>query len=158
MTPSTVGRPFSAGADVIVRVVLTAAAVASLLLLTGCASLGMTDYAPEPGVSATIVTAQGESFSATFVGIEDGQVLFDRSYPKTESLMVVERGGEPVVLVGRLPVGTAVEIREFDVLVRERHPFSRFDEIRVATGAYFGWGALVGAALTYAFITLALED
>ena len=84
--------------------------------------------------------------------------MFDRSYPKSESLTVVERGGEPVVLVGRMAVGTAVAIREFDVLVRERHPFSRVEEVRVATSAYFGWGAALGAVLTYALVSLALED
>lgn len=132
--------------------------VVFVTMLTGCASLEMTQYFEEPGVSATIVTGEGESFPATFIGTEDGRVVFDRSYPKTESLTVVERGGEPVVFMGRWAVGTAVEIREFDVLVRERHPLSRVDEVRVATGAYFGWGALVGAVLTYAFISLALED
>ena len=53
---------------------------------------------------------------------------------------------------------TAVEIREFDVLVRERHPFPRVSEVRAATRAYFGWGALVGALLTYGLVTLASEE
>ncbi len=127
-------------------------------MLTGCASLETIRYSSEPGVSSTIITAEGRSFPATFIGTEDGQIVFDRSYPKTESLTVVERGGEPVVFVGRVAVGTAVEIREFDVLVRERHPFSRVEEVRVATSAYFGWGAALGAVLTYALVTLALED
>ena len=137
---------------------LLAAAVATAAGLSGCASLAMTEYVTEPGVSATIVTAEGESFPARLIGAEDGRVVFDRSYPKTESLTVVERDGEPVVLIGRLAVGTAIEIREFDVLVRERHPFSRVEEVRVATSAYFGWGALVGAVLTYGLVTLALQD
>ncbi len=136
----------------------TIGVVALVATLTGCASLETSQYFDEPGVSATVITTEGRSFPATLIGTEDGQIVFDRSYPKTESLMVVERGGEPVVLVGRLAVGTAVEIREFDVLVRERHPFSRVDEVRVATSAYFGWGALLGAVLTYAFISLSVED
>lgn len=142
----------------IMRTLFTLGLAAFAATLTSCASLEMTQYFDEPGVSATIITAEGERFPATFIGTEDGRIVFDRSYPKTESLTVVERGGEPVVLVGRVAVGTAVAVREFDVLVRERHAFSRVDEVRVATGAYFGWGALVGAVLTYAFISLALED
>lgn len=128
------------------------------VMLASCASLEMTQYHDEPGVSATIITTEGKSFSATLVGTEDGMVVFDRSYPKSESLTVVERGGELVALVGRMAVGTAVEIREFDVLVRERHPFSRVEEVRVATSAYFGWGAVLGAVLTFAFVSLSLED
>ena len=127
-------------------------------MLTGCASLEITQYSDEPGVSAAIITTEGGSFPATFIGTEDGQIVFDRSYPKTELLTVVERGGEPIVYVGRVAVGTAVEIREFDVLVRERHPFSRVEDVRVATSAYFGWGAVLGAVLTYTFVSLALED
>jgi len=137
--------------------VLVACAVGSLGL-AGCASLSATPYVPEPGVSATIHTTEGESFSATFVGVEEGHVLFDRSYPKSELLTVVERGGEPIVYVGKVPAGIAIEVRDFDILVRETHPFSRIDDIEVATGAYFGWGALAGALLTYAFVSLALED
>lgn len=140
------------------RILLFAAALAVALQSGGCASLSRTGYVDDPGVSATIRTAEGESFSATLIGTENGNVVFDRSYPKTEALTVVERDGQPVVLIGSLAVGTAVDVREFDVLVRERHPFSRIDEIRVATGAYFGWGALLGAVLTYGLITLALED
>jgi hypothetical protein len=140
------------------RPLLLVAALALLLQSAGCASLSRTGYVHDPGVSATITTIEGESFPATFIGVENGRVVFDRSYPKTEALTVVERDGEPVVLLGRLALGTAVEIREFDIVVRERHPFSRIDEISVATGAYFGWGALLGAILTFGFIELALDD
>jgi len=142
----------------ILRTLSTLGFVAFAAALTSCASLELSEYLNDPGVSSTIITAEGESFPATFIGIEDGRIVFDRSYPKTESLRVVEREGEPVVFVGRWAVGTAVEIRDFDILVRERHPLPRVDEVRVATGAYFGWGALLGAVLTYAFISLALED
>ena len=132
--------------------------VTIVMLLTSCASLERTPYFNEPGVSATIITVDGDDFPATFIGTEDGDIVFERSYPKTERLTVVERDGEPVVFISRLAVGTAVEIREFDVLVRERHAFSRVEEIRVATSAYFGWGALLGAVLTCGLVSLVSEN
>ncbi len=140
------------------RLALLCALAAFALGPAGCASLSRTPYVTEPGVSATIHTREDERFSATVIGVDEGMLVFDRSYPKSESLSVVERGGEPVVLVGRIPVGTAVEVREFDVVVRERHPLSRVEDVEVATGAYFGWGALVGAVLTFGLVMLTVEE
>jgi len=90
----------------ITRTFIVIGLAALVVMPTGCASLEMTQYHNEPGVSATILTAEGRSFPATLIGTDEGQVVFDRSYPKSESLTVVERGGEPVVLVGRMAVGT----------------------------------------------------
>ncbi|MCD4690136.1 hypothetical protein K8S17_01600 [bacterium] len=137
---------------------LVTAAFFVVLQLTGCASLSITPYVSDPGVSATVHTSRGERFAATLIGTENGWLVLDRSYPKSESLVVVERDGEPVALYHRLPVGTVVEVRAFDVLVRERRRFSSIESVEVATSAYFGWGTLVGALLTCGLIMLTLDD
>ncbi|MBN2564082.1 MAG: hypothetical protein JXB46_00065 [Candidatus Eisenbacteria bacterium] len=104
-----------------------------------------------------MTTTSGETFRATLVALEDGALVVERSRIRGENLRVVDRDGRRVVYVDGAPVGTALAVREVDVLVRERIEFFRIEDISVISRAYFGWGTAVAAVLAY-FLVKLLED
>ena len=91
------------------------------------------------------------------VGFEDGALVVDHALPKSEDLEVVRKDGTDIVYVSRVAVGEAVEIRDFDVVVRERLFPWEYDEALVRSGGYFGWGTAVAAVLAF-FLVQLLEE
>lgn len=50
-----------------------------------------------------------------------------------------------------------MEIRDVDVLVRERMDFFEIADVRVVSKAYFGWGTGIAAVLAFLLVRV-LED
>ncbi len=118
-------------------------------LATGCAPAGR--YVDDAGVDASMVLPEGE-ISGTLVGYEQGALLVDRAYEKSVDLRVVRHDEVDVVYIDNVPIGPAVEVRDFDVVVRERIPLETVEDARVRRRALFGWGTLVAAVLTFALV------
>lgn len=138
----------------------TTAALALCLLsalLAGCASTAPEQFVEEPGVTVRVTTESGREFSGTLIGVEEGVLVVEHSLPKSGGLTVVERDGVEVVYVDRMPLGTAVEIRDVDVLVRERLAFFEVEDVRVVSRAYVGWGTAIAAVLAFLLVQI-LED
>jgi small nuclear ribonucleoprotein (snRNP)-like protein len=131
------------------------AVIATIILTTllyGCASTTPEDFVEEPGVTVRVMLKSGESMSGTLIGMDDGMFVVDHSIPKSTYVTVVRSRGVDVVQVHGVPVGTAVEIRDVDILVRERIAFFEIDDISVVRHAYFGWGTGIAAALAFALV------
>ena len=130
---------------------------ASLVALPGCAGTSPDEFVEEPGVTVRIELTSGASMSGTLIGMEEGALVVDRSVPKSTGLEVVRRDGVDIVYLHGAPVGTAVEIRDVDVLVRERMDFFEIADVRVVSKAYFGWGTGIAAVLAFLLVRV-LED
>jgi hypothetical protein len=126
-------------------------------LVAGCAGTAPSAYVEEPGVPVRVELGRGQTFSGTLIGIEGGAVLVDRSVPKSEYVSVVRRDGRDVVYVDGVAVGTAVEVRGVDILVRERLDFFEIERMEVVSRAYFGWGTGIAAVLAF-FLVQILQD
>jgi hypothetical protein len=126
-------------------------------LLGGCAAGTAWDYIDEPGVPVSARLSDGSTFSARLVALDDGALVVDRPIPKSERVEVVRRDGEELVLVDGAPIGGARATRAFDVVARQRIPFIEFDDLRVATRTYIGWGSLLAAGLAYMVVTFVEE-
>jgi hypothetical protein len=94
----------------------------------------------------------------TLIGLEDGALVVDHAIPKSENLEVVRRDGRDIVYVAGVATGEAVEVRDFDVVVREKFFRSEYDDARVTTRAYFGWGTAVAAVLGFLLVQLLEEQ
>jgi hypothetical protein len=125
--------------------------------LAGCAATTPENFVEEPGVPARVRLTSGESMSGTLVGMEDGMLVVHHSVPKSTSVTVVRSGGADIVNVHGTPIGTAVEVRDVDILVRERIAFFEVEDVRVVRKAYFGWGTAIAAGLAFALVQV-LED
>lgn len=137
---------------------LTASLVFALsLVLSGCAGTGPSNMVEEPGVTVRVIRTSGESFSGTLVGMDGGALVVDHSFPKSVHLSVVRQDGRDVVLHRGVPVGVAVEVRDVDIVVRERLAFFEVEDVEVVSRAYFGWGTGVAAGLAF-FLVQILED
>ena len=126
-------------------------ALAVVAGLSGCASQGR-NYVDEPGVRTELKLADGTEYTGTLVAYEQGALLIDREIARGENVRVIRRDGVDIAYVDDVPIGTAVEIRDFDIVVRERIPMNGIEEARVGKRALFGWGTLVAAALTFALV------
>lgn len=135
------------------RAALAALALAALLF-GGCAAGTAWDYAEDPGVPVSARLADGTAFSARLVGLSDGSLVVDRSIPRSERLEVVRRRGREVVVEDGRVIGTPRDARGHDLVVRQRIPFAEFEDLRVATRAYFGWGSIIAAGLAYLAVTV----
>jgi hypothetical protein len=125
--------------------------------VSGCAGTRTDPLSENPGVRVDVSLVSGEAFGATLVALEDGALVVERSRLKSERLTVRDRDGRQVVYVDGSPVGTAVMVRDVDVLVRERIEFFRIEDVRVVSRAYFGWGTAIAAVLAY-FLVKILEE
>jgi hypothetical protein len=139
------------------RAIPTAVLVAACLALSGCAATGTRALSEEPGVRVRVTLTSGESFPATLVGLEDGELIVDRSRLKGENLRIVDRDGKRVVYLDDVPVGTAVDVRNVDVVVRERLRYYQVRDITATSRAYFGWGTAIAAVLAF-FLVKILEE
>ena len=126
-------------------------------LFAGCASTSPEPFVEEPGVTVRVRTDTGRTFSGTLIGLEEGSLIVDHSLPKSGRLTVVERDGVDVVIVDGIPLGRAVEIRDIDVVVRERLAFFEVEDVDVVSRAYVGWGTAIAAVLAFLLVKL-LED
>ncbi len=146
-------RPSRTHAGRSCRAVCAALLVAGLSF-QGCAGAGGWRYSDEPGVRATVLLADGSRLSGTVVGFEQGAYLLDCSVAKSERLEVVRREGRDVAYEDGVAIGSAVEVRDFDVVVRRRIPLMDVEELRIATRTYVGWGTVIAAALSFFFFQL----
>ena len=131
--------------------------VGFITMLSGCAATTPGSFVEEPGVTVRIALTSGDSISGTLIGMEDGVLVVDRSVPKSSSITVVRNGGVDIVYLDGTPIGTAVEIRDVDIVVRERLAFFEIDDVRVVSRAYFGWGTAVAAVLAFLMVRV-LQD
>lgn len=99
----------------------------------------------------------GRSLSGTLIGTESNTLVLDHSIPKSPRLTIVRRNGTDVVNLDGAPVGTAVEVRDVDVVVRQRFAFFEVEDVRVVSGAYLGWGTAIAAVLAFLLVKL-LQD
>jgi len=136
---------------------LVAAALVSGAL-SGCAGTSAWQFADEPGVPVRVELRYGGTLEGTLVGFEDGALVVDHALPKSENLEVVRMDGREIVYVAGVAMGEAIEIRDFDVVVRERLFPSEYDDARVRSRAYFGWGAAVAAVLAFLLVQLLEEQ
>jgi len=141
----TPGRLFALGA------ILALAAVAA-----GCAGSGGR-FVEEPGVPVTVLAADGAEISGRLIAYENGAFIVEHAIPKNEDVMVVMKEGEKIVYVRNVPIGVAAEIRDFDVVVRERVPVESVGDAEVTTRALFGWGTALAALLSFGLIELLQE-
>jgi hypothetical protein len=125
--------------------------------LTGCAGAPAWQFADEPGVPVQVELRYGGTLDGELVGFEGGALVVDHALPRSEDLEVVRMDGRDVVYVAGVAVGEAVEIRDFDVVVREKLFPSEYENARVRSRAYFGWGAAVAAVLAF-FLVQLLEE
>ena len=126
-------------------------------VLSGCAGAPAWQFADEPGVPVQVELRHGGTFDGKLIGFEDGALLVDHAVLKSEDLEVVRKDGRDIVYVSRVAVGEAVEIRDFDVVVRERFFPWEYDEVLVKSRGYFGWGTAVAAVLAF-FLVQLLEE
>ena len=128
-----------------------------VMILAGCASTRPDQFVEEPGVTVRVTTDDGRSFSGTLVGMEEGVLIVERSVPKSVALTVVDRDGREIALLDGVPLGEVTEVRDVDVLVRERLAFFEVEEVDVVSRAYVGWGTAIAAVLAFLLVKL-LED
>lgn len=135
-------------------------AVAGLLAgaLSGCAGTPAWQFADEPGVPIRVELRYGGTLNGELVGFEDGALVVDHALPKSEDLEVVRMNGRAIVYVAGVATGEAVEVRDFDVVVREKLFPSEYDDARVRSRAYFGWGTAVAAVLAFFLVQLPEEQ
>ncbi len=136
---------------------LTLIAAALALLAFGCAGTSPSDLVEEPGVRVRVALTSGEEFSGSLIGVEGGAYVVDHSIAKSERLRVVRENGTDLVYLDGTRVGTAVEVRAVDVLVRERLGYMEVESIEAVTRGYVGWGTAVAAALAFVLVRL-LQD
>lgn len=140
-----------------VRAALVALLAALLAGLSGCAAGPGARFEDRVGVPAEMTLPDGNVMRGELVGVKNGSFLMDTEVPKSEELVVVRsEGGRFVEEEGRV-VGTAVEVRDFDVVVRRSVAPEAVRDLTVRTRAYFGWGTGIAAALAFALV-LAIED
>jgi len=126
-------------------------------LAAGCAAGPGARFEDRIGVPVRVTLADSTSYGATLVGLKEGAYLVDREIPKSDELVVVRSGGQDFVEENGRVVGTAVEIRDFDVVVRQSVPPQAVTDLSVRTDAYFGWGTVIAAGLAFALV-IAIED
>lgn len=139
------------------RLVAVALFVLAALGAAGCAGTSPDPVSEQPGVRVDVLLTSGESFRASMTALEEGALVVQRSRLRSENLSVVDRDGRQVVYVDGSPVGTAVMVRDVDVLVRERIAFFRIEDVRVVSRAYFGWGTAIAAVVAY-FLVKVIEE
>lgn len=135
-----------------------ALAALALLLLSGCASGPGRRFAREEGVPLIMTEVDGTETTGTLVSYSGGALIVDRAYPKNERLKVVRMSDRDVAILDGAEIGLAVEIREFDVVVRGPVPLDRVKEAQVRSRAYYGWGTIIAAGLAYALVTILEEQ
>jgi hypothetical protein len=133
------------------------AVLALVVLLAGCAAGPGARFEGRLGVPVRVTLADSTAYAATLHGLEAGALLLDREVPKSDDVVVVRSGGVDYVEMAGRVLGTAVEVRAFDIVVRESVAPEAVSRLDVRTRAYIGWGTAVAAVLAFALV-LAIED
>ncbi len=126
-------------------------------LASGCATTSGWYFADEPGVPVDMRLEGDETLSATLVELSNGTLVIDTSIERGEDVEVIRRGGVDYVYVRGVAAGTAVEIRDFDIVTRQRVPLCEADDLTVRSRGYLGWGSAVAGVLTF-FLLRVVED
>lgn len=127
------------------------------LLAGGCASAPGWSFAEDPGVRADLRLEQGGVVSGSLVELSNGDLVIDTSIDRGEDVEVIRRGGVDYVYVRGVATGTAVEIRDFDILTRRRIPVRETEGVFVKARGYLGWGSAVAGVLAF-FLVRVLQD
>jgi hypothetical protein len=157
MSRSATARPRIRAAVLVRLAGVSAAVVVAAGTLSGCAGAPAWRFADRPGVPVRVDLRYGDKIDGSLVGLEDGALVVDHALPKSEALKVVKMDGRDIVYVSGVAVGEAVEVRDFDVVVRERLFPSAYEDARVRSRAYVGWGTAVAAVLGF-FLVQLLEE
>lgn len=131
--------------------------IVAALCLAGCAATRSWDYAEEPGVPADVHLKDGSSLTGTLVELSNGMLVFDSSVDRGENVEVVRKDGRDFVYVDGVVSGTALEIRDFDIVSRRRIPLREVEDLDVKSRGYLGWGSAIAGVLTF-FLVPVLED
>jgi hypothetical protein len=131
-----------------------AAAVTLLLaaLLSGCAGTAPRQFVEEPGVTVRVRLTTGESLSGMLVAMESNVLVVDHSVPKSARVEIVRRDDSDIVVLAGTPIGRALEVRDVDVLVRQRFSFFEIEDVRVVSRGYLGWGTVIAAVLGFLLV------
>lgn len=139
------------------RLLLTALAAGVVVSLGGCAPGPAWQFADAPGVPVSVSVGEQGTATGTLVAYEDGAFIFERSYERGEDVEVLRRDGTDYVYVRGIVVGTLVEVRDFDVVTRQRISPGDVTTMGVKTRAYAGWGSVLAGVLTF-FLVMVLGD
>ncbi len=124
---------------------------------TGCAMAPGWQFADDPGIPVSLSIRNQGIASGSLVAYEDGSFIFERKYDRGEDLEVLRVGDTDYVYVRGVVVGTAVEVRDFDIVTRQRISPREVGAVDVKTRAYAGWGSALAGVLTF-FLVMVLED
>ncbi|MFH1502104.1 MAG: hypothetical protein ABIG03_03560 [Candidatus Eisenbacteria bacterium] len=125
--------------------------------VSGCASAPGWRFAEDPGVPADVRLRDGGALSGTLIEMSNGALVFDTSVERGEDVEVIRRDGVDYVYAGGVVLGTAVEIRDFDIVTRRRVPLRDTEELLIKSRAYLGWGSAVAGVLAF-FLVQVLEE
>ena len=123
----------------------------------GCAPATGWQFADDPGIPVSISIHNQGSSSASLVAYEDGAFILERAYERGEDVEVRRLDGEDYVYVSGVVVGKAQEIRDFDIVTRQRVAPQEVTELDVKTRAYAGWGSVIAGVLAF-FLVLVTGD
>jgi hypothetical protein len=140
-----------------VRALGSAAALGLLVLSSGCAGTSGWDFADEPGVPVDITLERGGTISGTLVELSGGAFVVDTSVDRGENVRVVRKDGVDYVYVDDVITGTAVEVRDYDIVTRERISPSELEGLSVEARGYLGWGTAIAGVLAF-FLVKVLQD
>lgn len=133
------------------------AVLALSVAMGGCAGTNGRQYADEPGVPVRLSTRDLGEASGSLVAFEDGAFVLDRAYERGETVEVLRSGDIDYVYVDGVVVGTVVEIRDFDIVTRQRIQHRDVLTMDVKTRAYAGWGSVVAGVLAF-FLVMVVGD
>ncbi len=139
------------------RSALAAAVVVAGMSLAGCAGAPGWNFAEDPGVPADITLSRGGTVTGTLVELSGGAFVIDTSIERSENVRVVRKGGVDYVYVGGVVTGTAVEVRDFDIVTRQRISVGETEDLFVKARGYLGWGSAIAGVLAF-FLVKVLED
>ncbi len=134
-----------------------AAVLTFVVLLSGCAGTSGWDFADEPGVPVDVTVEHGGTISGTLMQLSGGAFVVDTRVDRGENVRVVRKDGIDYVYVDGVVTGTAVEVRDYDIVTRERISLSELDGLSVKARGYLGWGTAVAGVLAF-FLVKVLED
>ena len=124
---------------------------------TGCATAPGWQFADDPGVPVSLSIRNQGVASGSLVAYDDGSFILERKFDRGEDLEVLRVGDTEYVYVRGVVVGTAVEVRDFDVVTRQRISPREVGAVDVKTRAYAGWGSVLAGVLTF-FLVMVLGD
>jgi len=136
---------------------LLGASCALALVMSGCAGTSGWAFTEDVGVPAVVERAGGERLAGTLVELSDGDLLVETEIERGENVEVVRKDGIDYVYVDGIVLGTAVDVRDFDIVTRRRIPLRSAERLTVESGGYLGWGSAIAGVLSF-FLMQVLEE